>query len=313
MCTPGCCVWKDSAGLRECNFNMLEAQCKAIAATKSGVEVEGFYPGVGFEGCGQVYCKELEKGSLTGFVKDGENIIVSGAEVVLVGKNKKVTTKADGSYAFTEVQPGSYLVEVSKEGFQKASAAVVVDIGKKKEQDFIIKKIVLAATVSFTTKDKSGKELGDVTISWKGPATDKLKTDIKGEGSTTFPAGTYTFTASKPGYVAAVKSLEVIKGTYAVEFVLKKGQATIYSGTTYIDFNSNGKIDKEEARYGVELVVDGVPRIPSQYPGGKFVIELIPEKEHTLTATYQGFSYGPEKFTLKNLEKKELEMDFCQF
>jgi carboxypeptidase family protein len=72
---------------------------------------------------------QVSKGSISGTVVDATGAIVSGAEVkaTSVETNLVITTKSDGSGLFKLplLSVGSYRVDISREGFRKASLAAV--------------------------------------------------------------------------------------------------------------------------------------------------------------------------------------------
>jgi len=62
-------------------------------------------------------------GSITGTVKDSQQASILGAKVVVLnqqqGTSREVTTSADGSFVFTQLQPGTYNLTVESAGFKK--------------------------------------------------------------------------------------------------------------------------------------------------------------------------------------------------
>jgi hypothetical protein len=70
-----------------------------------------------------VVVAQQANGIIRGAVSDATGTMVAAAEVSAVndstGYTRTVNTRADGSYAFTELPPGHYHVKVTKEGFKK--------------------------------------------------------------------------------------------------------------------------------------------------------------------------------------------------
>ena len=62
-------------------------------------------------------------GSITGVVKDSQQAAVAGAKVSInnqeQGTTRDATTAPDGSFVFTQLQPGSYTIAVEATGFKK--------------------------------------------------------------------------------------------------------------------------------------------------------------------------------------------------
>src|SRR3954454_24593706 len=72
-----------------------------------------------------------QSGSISGVVKDPQHALVPGAEVVLRNSRSAATptvvTDSTGRYAFTALQPGTYVVQVYLSGFQvQLSAAILL-------------------------------------------------------------------------------------------------------------------------------------------------------------------------------------------
>src|SRR5947209_839565 len=62
--------------------------------------------------------------SITGTVRDKQNLAISGAEVQVTSTelavDRKTTTETDGSYRLAALPPGIYTIKVSKSGFESA-------------------------------------------------------------------------------------------------------------------------------------------------------------------------------------------------
>src|SRR5215475_8036981 len=78
--------------------------------------------------------QSLISGDLTGTVTDPSGAVVSGATVTLqsssTGATRNSTTGANGTYRFSLLAPGSYLVTVTASGFSKAQTQTAVNIGQ---------------------------------------------------------------------------------------------------------------------------------------------------------------------------------------
>src|SRR5688572_20619630 len=92
------------------------------------------------------------RGSLAGRVVDPQDAVVPGATVSIknVGTNVEntFTTREDGSYSFSLLQPGNYMLTVSKDGFTTATRdGIVIQVADKLTLD-IKMEIGVSATIS---------------------------------------------------------------------------------------------------------------------------------------------------------------------
>src|SRR3954463_4169119 len=84
-----------------------------------------------------------QSGSISGVVKDPQQALVPGAEVVLRNSQSAATptaiTDSTGRYAFTGLQRGTYVVLVYLSGFQvQSSAAIVLGGEQSATQDVVL-------------------------------------------------------------------------------------------------------------------------------------------------------------------------------
>ena len=78
--------------------------------------------------------QSLVSGDLTGTVTDPSGAVVSGATVTAqsssTGATRNATTGSNGTYRFSLLPPGSYVVSVTASGFSKAQTQTSVNIGQ---------------------------------------------------------------------------------------------------------------------------------------------------------------------------------------
>lgn len=84
-----------------------------------------------------------QNSSVSGVVKDPQQAVVPGAEVVLQNSRSvakpTAITDAVGHYAFTALQPGIYVVQVYLSGFEvQSSPAIVLGAQQSATQDFVL-------------------------------------------------------------------------------------------------------------------------------------------------------------------------------
>ena len=93
-----------------------------------------------------VMAQEQEETELSGMVVDASSQeAISGAQVMLQGVDKEVTTGEDGSFTFEKVGPGTYTLAVLADGY------------KDWEQEVEVKKDGEAVTVKLQPKPKDSK------------------------------------------------------------------------------------------------------------------------------------------------------------
>ncbi len=161
----------------------------------------------------------VQPGRLLGFVREGDiyaGSAIAGATVTLQPVGLTATTDANGLYVFENVEPGDYTVTASAQGYASASAAKHVEPGvdnwasialqPKTEPTGVLKGVVREGNIH------SGANIGGATVVLD-PGGATAKTGFNGfyiiEG---LAPGTYTVTASAPGYLPASVVVDVTSG-----------------------------------------------------------------------------------------------------
>lgn len=96
-------------------------------------------------------------GSIAGSVSDmttGEP--VSTVNVTLAPGGKSTVTGSDGSFSFENLEPGTYTVEINKEGYTPANSKIIVRAGETTPAHLLIGRLTASLTA-----DKSMLEFGD--------------------------------------------------------------------------------------------------------------------------------------------------------
>src|SRR5687767_10802741 len=83
---------------------------------------------------GQVYAQSTVSGGINGTVTDPQGRVVPNAAIVVTntGTNLSITTttKDDGGYRVTNLQPGTYKIETTVSGFAPSLAdGIIVEVG----------------------------------------------------------------------------------------------------------------------------------------------------------------------------------------
>lgn len=107
--------------------------------------------------CSSDLSEDGGRGSISGSVSDattGEP--VPTVNVLLVPGGKSTVTGSDGSFAFENLEPGTYSIEITKEGYTPNTSQVVVQAGKAVPAHLLIGRLTASLTA-----DKSLLEFGD--------------------------------------------------------------------------------------------------------------------------------------------------------
>ena len=87
---------------------------------------------------GSALGQSIVTGGISGTVTDQQKAAVINATVTVhnteTNKAIKVTADDQGQFRVTDLQPGLYTVNISKEGFAPFPASVVVEIGRCRQQ-----------------------------------------------------------------------------------------------------------------------------------------------------------------------------------
>ncbi len=296
-CTQGCCVIPLPDKLFCTPQLLFKSQCIELASQKLGSQgAYQFYnpSSMTAELCQQQYCKTMiVTGGLAGLIKDSLGLPISSANIIVLGTTvPAVASDGAGKYLIPTIPPGTYSIKVTAKGFIDKTETVSIHFGEATTHDFTLQKAAGEATLSITVNDVKADPLNDITVSWQGPVSGTTKSDSKGKVVIpTIPSGTYTILASAIGYTSQEQKKVVVDGDNPLTITLVKSVFQGVEGTTYV---------QTEKTYDVSIYVDGFFKAKSHYPDGKYSISLaVDGKEHTLSATYQGFVSEIKKITVE--------------
>ena len=120
-------------------------------------------------------------GTIVGFVSEyaNANTPVAGASVVINGKGFTKTTGSDGRYEFADVEPGTYSLAVSADGYQSTTKQVTVYAGQTANCDFQLSKAGSQVVVSPLTL-AFGTDIDQLTFSISNNNSASLQYSITG-------------------------------------------------------------------------------------------------------------------------------------
>ena len=125
-----------------------------------------------------IFAQNQTTGAIGGKVADPQGAIVPNANVTItsLGTNKVTTvqTSGDGEYRVTNLEPGTYSVEVTSGNFAPAKAArVIVEVGRETSLD-----IALSVTGTTTQVDVNADEASPINLNDNANATNIDQTQI---------------------------------------------------------------------------------------------------------------------------------------
>lgn len=138
----------------------------------------------------------VEFADLTGVVYrdlDGDGSFSDGDETVsgatLSTDGRSVTSAADGSYTFTDLQAGGYEVTVTADGYENATFDAALQAGETTEEDVALTATPSQVTVTF---QDGGEGVAGIPIDFEGPESRQATTGAGGAALLSLAPGEYT-------------------------------------------------------------------------------------------------------------------------
>jgi uncharacterized surface anchored protein len=144
-------------------------------------------------------------------------------------------SSADGTVIFSNLLPGSYTVQASKEGYYSASGTVNIVAGTTGEVTISLQAVPTIGKFTVVVKDSSGAFLSGAIVSSTSQPTGQaaLSGTTGADGTIEFNnllPGTYAMQASKSGYVFATISRTVTAGSEGSTSFTLQMQASVGGG-----------------------------------------------------------------------------------
>jgi thiol-disulfide isomerase/thioredoxin len=203
------------------------------------------------------WLKLLDRSKLLVRVLDPNGRPVADATVRVLSENffKMATSGARGEVSL-EVKPGSYTVEVTKEGYSPWSATVKVDTPYYNLTAVLSRVVLRRGLVMIRVLDAKGNPIPGAMLSFEGSSAASARTDEEGYARVELPTGEYVVEAKAPGYRSGKATLKVdVGGVNAtlilepqvswVSFVVEGGKQVsveISSGAAITRLNISGKL-----------------------------------------------------------------------
>jgi parallel beta-helix repeat protein len=220
----------------------------------------------------------------------------SGAMIRLNGfVNATTTADSEGSYTFTGLSSGTYIVTPSKSGysFSPANLNETITASDQTGVDFTASSTVpVTYSLSGTISPTAGGSGATVTLS--GAANATTTADTGGNYSFTgLTSGSYAVTPSKNGYSFSPARQNTTIGNAnvsGVNFTASSGSPTT--------FDLSGTISPAAGGSGATVTLTGGANAATTADsGGNYSFENLPSGGYTVTPTKSGYSFTPSNQT----------------
>ena len=223
--------------------------------------------------------KTITTGDLTVTVTDTKGNKLEDVSVKVNGASLK--TDANGNVTFTDLEAGTYVVEISKDGYVSESHTVVIMANKEISLTVDLDKIDTTGDLVVNVTDTDGNVLKDVTVTVNG---NTLTTNA--DGTVTFEdleAGIYEVIISKDGYQSQTTMLTIESGkVYTLDAELatevKTGSAKITVLDAFGKVTNNALVTIKDANGKVvaELRTDHTGEVYiSTLETGNYTVEVV--------------------------------------
>jgi outer membrane protein OmpA-like peptidoglycan-associated protein len=130
------------------------------------------------------------------------------AEVGLEGAELRLGNTTDGTFAVTDLAPGTYQVRVSRSDYETGVTEAVIYAGQTATATVVLYQLETRLSIIVLDKDK-GHRLGGTIIFNPGTPDERIVENPAGELSEEAAPGPVTFTAMAPSYEAVMTGAEV--------------------------------------------------------------------------------------------------------
>jgi len=226
--------------------------------------------------------------------------VLAGATVAIAGKT--ATTTSNGSFSITGLAAGTYTLSISRDGYLTSTTSGYSIANDQSGLIFFLTPVKpVLCTMSGTVRQgsASGAALEGATVSIAGKTA---LTDCQGNFKIgKIPAGSYTLTVSRKGYLTATTTGYVIAGDQSrLVFSLLPVKPSYYTMSGTVVRVRAGGPPLDEATVTIAGKSDQTDR------RGNFEIEHIPAGSYTLTISKPGYVTSTITGYVINRDLKEL-------
>lgn len=258
--------------------------------------------------CAEGYI-EKDGECLPAFTISGRALMASGnypvAGVAISGSIGSATTASNGSYSFNNILNGTYSLSASKPGYIVVSDPnpIVVDGANAENQNFLLAcaagyvqrkaECLPVYTISGSAlMSGSSQPVAGVTISGSIGTTTTAANGTYSYGGV--PNGSYTLSASKPGYVVVSDPNPIVVAGANQEnqnFLLACASGYAFIGGECVAvFSISGITTVDETGSPLEgVVISSSVGSTATNGAGQYTLNSVPSGTYTLTASKEGF------------------------
>ncbi|OGS22385.1 MAG: hypothetical protein A2252_02245 [Elusimicrobia bacterium RIFOXYA2_FULL_39_19] len=248
---------------------------------------------------------------VSGYVKDGSNLPISGATVNLSGSvSTNTTTSALGFYSFTDLSSGTYTVAPSKQNYIFTPSNIVFNPLNATQSNQNFTATYTLYYISGYILDQYGNSLPDINVDLSG--ADNQSSTTNGSGYYSFvdlSSGVYTVTPGKTDWtitpstkiynpLAADQANQDFTGQYS-------GSNPLYNISGYIRNSSSTALEN------VTITISGSTNYTkSTSSSGYFSFMYLPAGSYVISPAKTNYSFSPSSLNYTSLNADQPGQNF---
>ena len=218
------------------------------------------------------------KGNLEVVVKDIDGNLLKDASLTI--NNQQYVTNENGVVTVENLEAGKYEVTISKDGYDTVTASVEVIASKTKQLNATLIKTITTGDLVVNVADTNGNPLTGAIVEINGTS---IESDEQGQVRLNLlPAGTYTFTVTKNGYVGETYTVTVHSKQEVVVSVKLEEIATAGDVVVNVFDEDGNAIRNAEVSFGGQIVMTD--------ENGTVTLEDVAAGKYEVTISKDGFN-----------------------
>jgi hypothetical protein len=229
-------------------------------------------------------------GAVSGSAVQGVTLVLSGAT------NTLTTTDVNGSYRFSGLDSGTYILTPGLNGHSFVSASTVVTITNANRTNLDFASMTNIGSLYSISGNVSGGPLKDAEIWLTGPTCAGVRADASGNYMFTgLPSGTYMVRARIPCYSASQSTFIININTASVtsiDFIFTASSCNSYGGIV-IPGSISGTVSGT-VQQGVTMILTGDTCLTTTTDvNGRYSFDYYYHGNYTVTPSLVGYTFSP--------------------